>query len=62
MFDGCEKEVMSRTEDVISLENIFRKYTDTQIRIGRSAKVFPSHTDFFIICVSVLHNRDFFVK
>ncbi len=40
-----------------SLEN-----TDTQICIERCAKVFPLHTEFFFICVSVLYNHDFFVK
>jgi hypothetical protein len=42
--------------------DFFRKYTDTQICIGWCGKVFPSHTDFFFFCVSVLYNRDFFVK
>jgi hypothetical protein len=28
--------------------DFFRKYTDTQIRIGWCAKVFPLHTDFFL--------------
>ncbi len=28
--------------------DFFRKYTDTQIRIRQCAKVFPSHTEFFL--------------
>ncbi len=40
---------------VISLEN-----TDTQIRIGRCAKVFPLHTVFIYLRICSIH--DFFVK
>ncbi len=45
--------------------DFFRKYTDTQIHIGRCAKVFPSHTGFFlsaylfcIIVISLRNNTD----
>jgi hypothetical protein len=38
--------------------DFFRKYTDTQIRIGRCAKVFPSPYLFCIIVISLWNNAD----
>ena len=42
-------KVITALNAVITLEN-----TDVQIRIGRCAKIFPSHTEgiVFVICVS----------
>ncbi len=41
--------------------DFFRKYTDTQIRIGGCAKVFPLHTVFYLSAY-LFYNCDFFVK